>query len=62
MNDEQRYGDDQLAEPDALFDPEDHEPISFDEMAAYKAFLTGLPGSCTDIPLPGDRMMMCFET
>ena len=62
VNDEQHYGDVQLAEPDALFDPEGHDPISVDEMAAYKAFLTGLPQSCTDIPLPRDRMMMCFET
>ena len=62
INDEQRYGDDQLAEPGALFDPEVHDPISFDEMAAYKAFLMGLPQSCTAIPLSRDRMMMCFET
>ena len=62
INDEQRYEDEQLAEPDALFDPEGHDPISFEEMDAYKAFLKGLPQSCTDIPLPRDRMMMCFET
>ena len=62
INDEKPYGDDQLAEPGAPFDPEVHDRISFDEMAAYKAFLIGLPQSCTDIPLPRDRMMMCFET
>ena len=27
FNDEQRYGDEQLAEPGALFDPEVHDPI-----------------------------------
>ena len=31
-------------------------------MNAYKAFLNGLPQSCTDIALDRDRMMMCFET
>ena len=30
VNDEQRYGDDQLAEPDALFDPEVRDPIPVD--------------------------------
>ena len=60
INDEHRWGDDQLAGP--LFDPEVHDPISFDEMTAYKAFLMGLPQSCTAIPLPRDRMMMCFGT
>ena len=37
INDEQRYGDDQLAEPGALFDPEVHDPISFDEMGPLLA-------------------------
>ena len=41
INDEQHYGDDQLAEPGALSDPEAHDPITFGEMSAYKAFLVG---------------------
>ena len=45
INDGQRYGDEPLAEPDGLFDPEGHGPISFDGMAAYKAFLVGFPQS-----------------
>ena len=45
VNDEQRFGDEQLGYPDALFNPEDHGPISVDEMTAYKAFLLGLPQS-----------------
>ena len=62
VKEEQRYRDVQLAEPDALFDPKVHDPISFNEMAAYKAFLIGFSQSCIDIPLPRDHMMMCFET
>ena len=68
IDDEQRRVDEQLAEalpdaqPDVLFDPEGHDPISTKEMEAYKAFLKGLPQSCTEIPLPKDRMLMCFET
>ena len=50
INDGQHYGDENLAEPGALFDPEVHDPISIDEMSAYKAFLMGLPQSCTAIP------------
>ena len=34
---EQCYGDEQPAEPDALFDPEVHDPISFDEMGPLLA-------------------------
>ena len=59
-NDEQRYGNEKLAEPGALFDPEVHGPIPFDGMAAYKAFHMGLPQSCTAIPLPRGRMIMFF--
>ena len=68
IDDEQRRVDEQLADapseaqPDVLFDPEGHDPISTKEMEAYKAFLKGLPKSCTEIPLPKDRMLMCFET
>ena len=68
IDDEQRRVDEQLADalpeaqPDVLFDPEGHDPISTKEMEAYKAFLKGLPQSCTEIPLPKDRMLMCFET
>ena len=61
VNGEQRYGGGQLGDPEALSDPEDHAPISFDEMIAYKAFLMGLPQSCTDTPLDKERMMMCLE-
>ena len=68
IDDEQRRVDGQLADalpeaqPDVLFDPEGHDPISTKEMEAYKAFLKGLPQSCTEIPLPKDRMLVCFET
>ena len=67
IGDEQRRVDEQLADApseaqtDVLFDPDGHDPISDKEMEAYKAFLKGLPQSCTEIPLSKDRMMMCFE-
>ena len=44
-NDEKRHAGNQLAEPGALFVAEVHDPIAFDGMAAYKAFLLGLPQS-----------------
>jgi len=49
--DEQRtMPDGQLDNPDGLFVPAEHVPISVDEMAAYKAFLMGLPKSCARHP------------
>ena len=71
VDNEQSRVDEQLADApppsgeamlDVLFDPTGHDPITDKEMVAYVAFLKGLPQSCTEIPLPKDRMMMCFET
>ena len=52
INTEQCLGDDQLAEPGALFVPEAHDPTPIEEMAAYKVFLMGLPQSYTTITTP----------
>jgi nucleoside 2-deoxyribosyltransferase len=62
INEQCTTPDGQLGNPDGLFVPAEHVPISIDEMMAYKAFLMGLPKSCAHIPLSRDRMMMCMET